>query len=427
MAVVAEIGPEAGSGSERVDERLVRLLGGPETAWLLDRLRDRLSRGRLLSGTLTLAAATPGQRRAVEALLGRPARHGASLSVPLAELSAVLSRSGIAASLAAAVEALTGPVPDRVGDRLVAEAAWQAAFAVADEIARARPALVDWYDLVVGRGLLRRLARGDPATARQLVEQTRAVLDRLPAGGVPVPVLAAGTVGDGHALDPGRPLATLVLRAAAATSDVPPGEGGSWRRRVWASVGALSGELSTPVLTLGLPGDEGSVTGRLLEVARAAGQPLHLSARALVRTGPSWPPGLVVFVCENPSVVLAAADQLGAGCPPLVCLGGQPSGAATILLDQLAAARGQLRYHGDFDWGGLRIANWVIRRTGAVPWRYDAAAYTTAVTAAPGRSLSGAPTDASWDPRLCPAMCAHQRRVEEEQVLDDLIVDLSRD
>ncbi|MGH3242778.1 MAG: TIGR02679 domain-containing protein, partial [Spirillospora sp.] len=67
-------------------ERLRRLLGSPDTAWLLQRIRRRLERGRTLTGTVTLTGASPSQRRAMELLLGRRTVAGASLSVSLAEV-----------------------------------------------------------------------------------------------------------------------------------------------------------------------------------------------------------------------------------------------------------------------------------------------------------------------------------------------------
>jgi uncharacterized protein (TIGR02679 family) len=62
-----------------------------------------------------------------------------------------------------------------------------------------------------------------------------------------------------------------------------------------------------------------------------------------------------VRICENPVVVAAAADELGARCQPLVCVGGQPSAAGWRLLELLAAGGAEFGHHGDFDWGGVRI------------------------------------------------------------------------
>ena len=121
-------------------------------------------------------------------------------------------------------------------------------------------------------------------------------------------------------------------------------------------------------------------------------------------------------------MVAAAADRLGAASAPLVCTEGQPRTAARVLPARLAAAGVRLAYHGDFDWGGIQIANAVMRRHGAIPWRFSSAAYRRARG---GRPLRGEPTAASWDSRLQPAMVALGLAVHEEEVLDLLLKDLA--
>ena len=80
-------------------------------------------------------------------------------------------------------------------------------------------------------------------------------------------------------------------------------------------------------------------------------------------------------MCENPTVVevvaerWAAADVSGGVGPVLVCTSGQPSTAVVELLQILTADGAEVRYHGDFDWAGLRIA-WSLR----TPRRVDAVA-----------------------------------------------------
>jgi hypothetical protein len=39
-------------------------------------------------------------------------------------------------------------------------------------------------------------------------------------------------------------------------------------------------------------------------------------------------------------------------------------------------AGGRLRYHGDFDWAGLAIGNFVMREFGAEPWRFKTTDYS---------------------------------------------------
>ncbi|MFE1317924.1 TIGR02679 family protein [Kitasatospora phosalacinea] len=411
--------------------RLRRLLGAPELAWLLDRVRRRLEDGRPLDGTVTLTGATEPQRVAVARLLGRPARPGRSLSVSLPALDAVLRASGAGPDgLAAAVTALTGPVVDRRVQEAASAAAWRQALAELDRPAvTGRPALAAWLAAPSTTGLLRRLSGGDPATARQLAAATARALSHLPADGLTLPVLAARTLGDAHALDHGRPLSALLLSAVRALapdsdSDLPSGAEG--RRAAWASVGVALDELSSRVLVLNLPALPTSPAGRLLAAAREDGEPCLLTLRQLTRRPTGFDlGGRTVHVCENPAVLAAAADAHGPDSSPLVCVEGHPSVAARVLLTGLAAAGSRLAYHGDFDWGGVRIATAVLRLPGAVPWRYDAPSYLAAVRNGHGAPLTtGTPAPTPWDPSLSPALAEHALRVEEEHLLDHLLADL---
>jgi uncharacterized protein (TIGR02679 family) len=413
--------------SEQV-ARLRRLLGGEDTAWLVDRVRRRLELGRPLTGTVTLATATPAQRRAVELLLGRRAGTGASLSVSLPEVDRVLRASGAApGGLTEAVTRLGGPVRVLADEHAAREAAWRAAFDHLDAAVADRPELTEWRSWLDTTGLVRRLA-ADPGEAVTLLAPLARVLGRLPSPGLPIGRLAAETCGDAHALDEGRPLGTLALSAARALAGRPfAGESGADARRgAWAAVGVHLDDLSSLVLCLGLPGDERTATGRILAIARSAGEPCVLTLRQLRRHEQPLASTGLVHVCENPVVVAAAADELGPSCPPLICVAGRPSAAAWRLLDLLAAGGASFAYHGDFDWGGISIAAAVHERLAVRPWRFDAAAYESAVAATSATAaLSGRPAATPWDPELAEAMRRHAVRVEEELVLPDLLADLA--
>jgi uncharacterized protein (TIGR02679 family) len=171
------------------------------------------------------------------------------------------------------------------------------------------------------------------------------------------------------------------------------------------------------------------VPGGLCAAPWLPGEPAHLSLRWLVRSAPSWPvAGLAVFVCENPNLLAIAADRLGIRCAPLVCTEGMPAAAQRTLLHQLVVAGARLRYHGDFDWPGVRIANHVLRSVGAAPWRMGAADYEAAAgtTAAARHALTGCDAEAVWDAQLAPAMHRHGLAIAEEAVADVLLDDLSR-
>ena len=128
-----------------------------------------------------------------------------------------------------------------------------------------------------------------------------------------------------------------------------------------------------------------------------------------------------MFVCENPSVVAAAADRLGVRCAPLLSTEGQPRTAAHLVLRALRSAGIKLLYHGDLDWPGIAITNLLIQRHGILPWRMSESDYRSAPS---GKPLSGKPVAPSWDRKLLIAMQERGCAVHEEQVMDLLLRDL---
>jgi uncharacterized protein (TIGR02679 family) len=350
--------------------------------------------------------------------------------VSLAEVDRILRDSGTApGGLAEAVMRLTGPIRDLGRARADLAAAWSAAFASLDAAVAGRDELAPWREWLDTTGVVRRLAP-EPGPARLLLGQVAAVLLQLPSRGVPIGRLAAECCGDAHALDDGRPAGTLALSAARALAGLPlaaeaPAQA---RRAAWSAVGVHLDELSSLVLCLGLPGDTSSALGRTLASFREAGQPAVLTLRQL-RCHDVPLRAARVRICENPVVVAAAADELGKQCQPLVCVGGQPSAAGWRLLDLLAAGGAEFSYHGDFDWGGVRIASAVRQRVSWRSWRFDRQAYTAAVSAAhpltPLAALLGEPAATPWDPELAAVMNDRNVRIEEELTLDSLLQDLT--
>ncbi len=101
-----------------------------------------------------------------------------------------------------------------------------------------------------------------------------------------------------------------------------------------------------------------------------------------------------------------------------------PGAAQQALLRQVTALGAELRYHGDFDWPGLAIGNFVMRSFAAAPWRFGAADYSAAASGLE-RELSGRRVEASWDPALAGAMAQRGAAVHEEAVVETLLADLS--
>ncbi|MCA8318676.1 DUF2399 domain-containing protein [Burkholderia cepacia] len=135
----------------------------------------------------------------------------------------------------------------------------------------------------------------------------------------------------------------------------------------------------------------------------------------------------MAYVCENPEVVTIAADRLGETCAPLICTDGMPAAAQRVLLDQLVGAGAQLTYHGDFDWAGLSIGNFVRRKWATSSWHFNVEDYELAAAHRSEqdiRDLSGTPVLASWDTTLTEAMSSYGLLIAEEAVVEILLQDL---
>jgi uncharacterized protein (TIGR02679 family) len=145
-----------------------------------------------------------------------------------------------------------------------------------------------------------------------------------------------------------------------------PGSAEAWRL-AWDEHGIDCDPVSSRVLVLNLRlmGDAACV-----RLAEAAGpEPLWLTWRSL--NGAFRTPEPEVFVCENPSVIITAADELGASALPLVCTNGRPSAAAMRLLTGLAATGVVLHIRADDDPAGQGIVTGIRK---AIPearlWRF---------------------------------------------------------
>ena len=409
------------------DARLHAILGVPASKRLLERLRARLGRGAFLTGTVSIADPTEEEKRHFASIFGTSETRSETLRVDLDALALLLRNADLATGLREAVERLTGEVPNQRAARDSSDAAWREIYSRLDEMAQRDGRLLPWAETMRARGLLKRLASSSLGRATEWIEDFGRVWNRLPAAGEPLAKLAADVLGDAHALDVGRTLPALVLRAIPGLGEPPPEDTLSpaeRRRELWAAAGVLSDELSGAVLVLNLPSEATNPTGQLLCTASAAGEPLYLTLRQLLRTPPTFVAGnaRTVFVCENPTVLAAAANELGAACAPLVCVLGQLRQSAHRLLRQFTAANWRLAYHGDFDWPGIRISNLVLSRHGATAWRMSTDDYTSAP--ASKVRLGKAGVAATWDSSLMSAMKARGHAVFEEQVLDTLLKDL---
>lgn len=411
-------GPVTSPTAEPGDQdRLERVLGGPELSWLIERIQTRIARGVPLAGVVTLNPATPAQRQAAARLTGRAPGRGSSLSVSLPAVDSAVRAAGLAPGLRSAVERLSGPIPDMAAERAQLAARRDAARTAAMACRHAGEQwYAAWLEELSSDGTVTRLLR---AGRDNVLAQAAAVLDLLPADDLPLPALAERATGDTKALSR-PPLPALVLRALARWQGTDMPATREARRTLWEAAGVIVDDLASQVLMLNLPA-RGSPLGRWLSEAAAHGMPFRVTLHQLM-TMPVSLDVTELHVCENPAVLRAAAAELGPRCAPLVCTEGIASAACHRLLSQAQA----LRWRGDFDWTGLRGMARAIARYQAVPWRMAAADYLAALAGGESEPLKGPAADSPWDPQLSAEMRSAHRAVMEERLIPLLLRDLAR-
>ncbi|MEW1648684.1 TIGR02679 family protein [Streptomyces sp. NPDC091219] len=400
------------------------ILRRPELRPLWHTLHDRLSSGRPVT-RVRLGPLDDAQREALADLLGLDRLPDTSPTVVLHRLEeAVTELCG--RTVRDTVTALVGPLGDRTGERRRRgdERAGLWAWLDGHATVRAQPALAEWAASCRAAGLV----GGSPERTRALLTDALTVLAKLPAGAQPLPVFAARALsGHSHALDDGTPLSTLVLRALATLYGSAPPQSAADRRALWTRAGVADDDLSATVLVGGLrPAGDGPLA-QVVRVCAEFGQAASVTLAQLRSPGDLTcitDAASVVHIVENPSILALAVRRFGPACPPLVCASGWPNSAAVQLLRLLADQGAELRYHGDFDGEGIRIAAYLMDKTAARPWRMAASDYRAAAARTSHGPPPGRLTDAPWDPDLTRAMADHGTAVVEELVADDLLADL---
>ena len=413
-------------------------LAQPELSRLWDLLHERLQRnGLAIRGRVMLANTSYPEREALGLLMGRAYATG-TVTVALADLDRQLRSGAADCGLADALTELRGPLTDRPAARSARRTAQDQLWVAVDEVVRAvgldeTPWAPGWLEEIRRGGTLARLT---PDRALLLMRQAAGVLARVVPGRDPAErptrysrgELAERVTGTAHGLDDDTVLARIVLRGLARSLDAQTPRDARGRHELWEAVGVATDQVSSTVLTYGLAPLGDDWPARLLRERTQGHAETHLTMRDLRRMTWRLPPGTEVFICENPRVVEAAADA--GGRKPLVCTSGNPSVTVLTLLDALIAAGARLAYRGDFDWPGIGIANRIIGRYRARPWRMNAADYEQHVSVArdrktPLQPLAGTAVDAGWDPELAPAMLALGVAVQEESALELLITDVT--
>ena len=411
-------------------------LGSADLAPVFDAIRSRLERsGEARRGRMRLPEGV--SKRAIsllEALVDSQVRRSVDLEV----LERKLVDLGVARDLPSALAALGHPVSEEPARRRAA----RRQSLDARGAARAEVESWDldwgrqWLDSIVATGIFSGL---DSSEAVGLVSATRDILaridssddpdgpdcadrgdrgDRVDRGDRPSRVdLAAGLLGDSHALDWGTRHSQAVTRALSIRFG---GEG----REAWERAGVNLDRVSAPALTWGLTSVTSGGLAHLMEEANELGVPLHLSLLALRQYPVKVESGCDVLVTENPRMVEAACDRRTSY--PVIALNGNPSSAALLLVDQLLSGGAKLRYHGDFDASGLQICA-RMHRLGLVPWRMGSEAYLDALAAAESNGAT-LPTDTRrspptpWSSDMQHVFDKHRLVVHEERLIQSLLI-----
>jgi uncharacterized protein (TIGR02679 family) len=400
-------------------EGLPGWLTDPALDGVFARLRERLERtGLQASGRLPVSLDSREERHALSSLLGRSVTRE-TVTLDLGELDRRLRERSGHGGLVGVVEARSGTrLRDRPGERADRRSRREEPLALARRLLD-EPWAEAWVADLRRTGLLSRAS--DPeAVVRQAASVLRGLLDGTASGSRVE--LAAHVVGDAHGLDEDRVLHRAVLRALAAARDVPAPETLAERRALWESFGVGPDAVSSTCLALGLSATGPGAGASRLRTAAEAGDPVHVTRWDLGRLGDLTRPGRPVLVCENPRVLEAVAETY-AGSVPVVCTFGEPNTVVASVLEGLVSVGATLRYHGDFDWPGIAIANRAVSRFAVEPWLMGAGDYEGSVRGdAP--ELAGAPVEPCWDAELGAAMRARGRCLHEETALTELLAAL---
>jgi uncharacterized protein (TIGR02679 family) len=399
---------------------------GPEYRRLLDAARRSLERsGGDLSAAVTVKQPDDAERRAIIGITGQYRPEGAAqIAVRLADLDAAV-RETTGEGLVGLLERIGPPLKDRPADRRrLADGREATVRSLEESFLNDRGWFRAWLTEIVVDGTLTKLVNAADADR---VGQAARVLEAIERRAEPVQLaeLAAATTGDTKALNHGTTLATLVLRALAIRVGTSRPGTTEQRRELWDACGVIVDDLASRVLVLNLAA-RGDGLGEWLTGASTRGVPFYVTLQQLIAMPVAPLDATTVHVCENPAVLRRAAADLGPRSRPLICTEGQPSTAFHRLAAAVTSASGALRYHGDFDWPGIAIANSVIKRHNASAWHMTASDYQAAIREdADHVKLSGVPQPTGWDPALADAMIATGRAVYEESVADPLITDLA--
>lgn len=389
----------------------------PELTAVLARARALLERNGLrIAGEVTLRqdGDLPELYRLRRAMGGSRANSATpKVTFPLPVIDAYLSGPGYGNAGLLDWLAAQSPLIDKPARRASADAAERDALALVAAALADHPTRL--AALTGQRGFAATLADGSALAAAR-------ILAALPAR-LTLPELAERCTGDTKALSR-APVRDRVLRVLAAELGVAAPRTAAEQAGLWTQFGVDAGAANSRLTMYGVRVTGDDVLDALLRRGNEDGVPFVMTLQQIDAWDVRLAPG-DVYVCENPSVVSAAARTLGPRCPALVCTEGLPAIAVFRLLESV---QGTIRWRGDFDWTGLRTTARAIADLDATPWLMDSATYRAGLgldRVSEAFKSDDRPAPSPWEPDLTEAMLAADRAVMEERLIPILLDSLA--
>lgn len=473
--------PEQGEPSLERTERARRYFSQPGFEQMLQAVWNRYAGLEKPGGHAVVRKASADECERLNEFFGWYKKPGEDIRVPLALFERELLHSAFPFTIAELHEVLNGkPLMTKSDLKLLAQQDWQALFqAVEDDLTdkgtSLQPQVSAWLaGLKEGRALGYRTLRdlwhdSGEAAKRELAHAVRA-WNLLLSGetgvfsegdgaagtflsSIRLPVLAALTTGNPHALDRNNPAGRLFFQALRsanryevlfdiesgdATDLIDPEESEAQpalsfvgdtleARRVYRLSGILDDDISSLVhVYRPYSGLKGPYVLTLRQVE---------STKAFISVTD-------IYVVENPAVFSTLADWTEsieacyASSPLLLCTSGPASAASLRLIDRYmedGLFSGDLYYSGDYDVKGIEIGNVLAARYKErfVPWCFSGDSYLEGQAQFLGKGVAFTQEDrlrlermqAVWDETLCKAMAEAGCKLFQEQLVLRLLED----
>lgn len=193
-------------------------------------------------------------------------------------------------------------------------------------------------------------------------------------------VLSARVTSDPHTLDSNTMAGKLLLHLLSFSQGVQFPSDAEKRDMLYYEAGILCDSISSSVTQLGLILCTGKEEHPSYQYFRQSYEACTLTLTNLANLSTASSPSRHVYLVENQMVFSQLCDHANEFYSPLICTSGQLQVAVLRLMDMLAVSGTTFHYSGDFDGGGLSIADRLtVRYPGLLKlWHMSSKDYTVA-------------------------------------------------